>query len=530
MSTGLFISQVLPHEDTDEHEVIQRCGNLSIVHAPGTIQSYGALLVISEPDLTVKYASENTMKILGVPHENILNRNLSEALSPEAFQDLQRHFGSQNFKMVNPVRITFNGQQFNCILSRKGQLLYIDFEKVALGARDNAELYRELSQKAIMSIMQTQTIDDLLQVTVDSVREVTGFDRVMLYRFDEQYHGKVIAESLSGELPSFLNHCFPSWETPGPIRKLYMQTLTRYLPHIFDVEVKVAGTGIETTEGLVDLSSTNLRSCPRCHLDYMTNMGVGSSMSFSIVIDDRMWAMIACHKKRPIEVSYTHRLICEQVAGVLPDVLKQRENPEEYKKVVQSYKDLLINTVQNNGILQGLAGSGENLTNMVRATGAAVIHQGQIKLVGATPAEPDVQKLVEILCPEPNGLLYKDDQFGLLYTNNLSTTIKKRIPGGMSHLDFINHIKSVASGVIIVPLSRTKQDFLIFFRPEQVESAVWGGAPTTDTLFDEKYVHAPLNPKKSFETWQENVTGRSEGWVPYEVEAATQLRDSLLVM
>ena len=167
---------------------------------------------------------------------------------------------------------------------------------------------------------------------------------------------------------------------------------------------------------------------------------------------------------------------------------------------------------------------------MIRATGAAVIHQGQTRLIGATPAEADIKSLVNILCNPQSGLLYRDDQFGLLYTNNLAATVKKRVPGGLSHLDFITHIKAVASGVIIIPISKSKQDFLIWFRPEQVESAVWGGSPATDNIFPEKYIHAPLNPRKSFETWRENVSNRSEGWVPYEVEAATQLRDSLLAM
>ncbi len=530
MSTGLFISQVLPHEDTDNHEVIKRCGNLSVMHAPGTTQSYGVLMALSEPDLTIKYISTNTNKLMGIPHENMLGKRLSEALPMEAFQQLQKHVSSQNFKMVNPVRITINGKPFDVILHRKNQLLYLDIERVAPGARDNSEVYRELSQKAIMSIMQTQTVEELLQVAVDSIREISGFDRVMLYRYDEQYHGKVIAESNSGELESFLHHCFPAWETPGPVRKLYKDNLTRYLPHIFDVSVKVVGVDTDNTEGVLDLSTSNLRSCPQCHLDYMTNMGVGSSMSFSVTINDRLWALIACHKKRPAEVSYTHRLICEQVAGVLPDELQRRENPEAYKATVQGFKEQVVQSLQSGNKLDSLYAAGNNLLSMVRATGAAIIEQGQVRIVGTTPAEQDIRTLVSIICDEAKGIVYRKDPQGLIYTNNLADTVKTRVPNGLSHLDFITHIKSVASGLIVIPISRSRQDFLVWFRPEQVESAVWGGNPSTDNLFPEKYVHAPLNPRKSFETWRANVTNRSEGWVPYEVEAATELRDVLIGM
>ena len=525
-SNYYFVTQVLPHEDTDDHEVVARCGNLSIMHAPGEIQSFGVMLGIEEANQHISYVSKNTMKLFGLSYTDVLGKPLSTLFTAEDYRVLSSHLNSQNFKMVNPIQLRINDRPVDLILHRRNGILFIEVEKST--PNENAlSIYQSKSQKAIVRILETQTVPELIQVAVDEIREITGYDRVLFYIFDEQYHGKVIGESRVPDIDSFLGSRFPAWETPGKVRDLYQTNFTRYMPHVFDRAVPVVGINDAPTEGTLDMTNTILRATRQCHIQYLTNMGVGASLTFSMSMNGRLWGFIVCHKRKPGELSYTHRLICEQVAGVIPDELWSREQPEQYENKLMMLKDqILANVQQAPNVASGILGKYREVLEMTRANGVAICYNNVVKVIGQGPTEDEVRTLVQHLANDTYNLIFQQDLGGLIYTNNLVNYFDKM--GLAAQTNFARQIKTQASGVLIIPITASRKDFLIWFRPEQVTVATWGGNPSKSTIFDEKYMHAPLNPRKSFESWKANVVNRSEAWLPMEVGAAKKLRDSLI--
>ncbi|MGB0524943.1 MAG: GAF domain-containing protein, partial [Flammeovirgaceae bacterium] len=481
---------------------------------------------VRESDQSIAYLSENTMKVFGLPHQDLLGKPLATLFSSEDYQLIKANLGSQNFKMVNPIQVKVNGRAVDLILHRRNGVLFIEVEKSQ--PNENAlTIYQEKSQKAIVRILGAQTVPELIQAAVDEIREITNYDRVLFYVFDEQYHGKVIGESRVPDINSFLGSRFPAWETPGKVRELYRTNFTRYMPHVFDVPVKIAAADGSNTEGSLDMTNTILRATRQCHIQYLTNMGVGASLTFSMTMNGRLWGFIVCHKRKPGELSYTHRLICEQVAGVIPDELWSREQPELYESRLIGLKDQVVANVQQApNVASGILGKHKEVLELARASGAALYYNNILKVFGQGPTDDEVRTLIQHLVNDTYNLVFQEDSKGLIYTNNLVSYFDKM--GLSAQTGFARQIKEKASGLVIIPITPTGKDFLLWFRPEQVTVATWAGNPSKNTIFDEKYIHAPLNPRKSFESWKANVVNRSEAWLPMEVGTAKKLRDALI--
>jgi chemotaxis family two-component system sensor kinase Cph1 len=495
---------------------------MQTIHAPGSTQPYGVFLAVKEPELRITHISENCQKVFGVGYQGLLENNLSSLFAPQDFNTLRSNLGSQNFQMINPLRLSVNNKPYDLILHRNPTHLVIEFEPVAPGAESNVDMYRRLAQESIGKIMATQTTNELIRTTVDQIRQVSGFDRVMLYRYDEHYNGEVIGESLSPGTSSYFGQRFPGWETPAPIRELYAKNPCRYIPHVFHVPSKVLSNDPKP----LDMTYAQLRSCPDCHLQYMHNMGVSSTMSFPVVINNKLWALIACHSIRPREITYTQRIICSQVAQVFPELLKAKEQPQVYQGKVNQLRDRILSQVRTSThVVQGLVACQQDLLEMACADGFAIYFQGQITTVGRTPGQQEIQKVLGALCDQYNGLVYKEDPQGLIYTSSISKYLKRYAPStnGLAEALVPN-----ASGMLIIPISRSRQDYLLFFRTEQPTECVWGGNPDRALLFADKFNINSLSPRSAFDAWKQLVRGTSIPWIPFEVEAARSLRDNLV--
>jgi light-regulated signal transduction histidine kinase (bacteriophytochrome) len=515
----LFVSQVLPQQDLE----LTECDTMT-VHSPGEIQPHGVLIGVQEPSLTIAYASENTQKLFKIPYTQLLGRDLSNLLEPGELDKLKRNLGSQNFKMVNPLRLQVGGKPFDFVLHRHQGTLFMEIEPINDPNLDTAQVYGPLAQQAMMKILSAGPVEELMQVATDQIRAISGYDRVMLYMFDENYDGQVTAESRVPEMPSFLGLHFPSWEIPAKVRELYIKNMTRYIPHVFNVPVKVMAVNNTSTQGKLDMTFSLLRACMPVHIQYLTDMNVGSSTSFSIVVNGKLWAMFACHNRRPKEISYAHRLLCEQVAAVFPDELLAREEPERYQTKIKGLREAVQGSATPGADLgQALSNQAANLLQMVSAEGAAIYSKGTLRTVGKTPSETDIRSLMHLLCDPYKGLVFKNDLRGLLYTNNLGRLFK------LSSFDqgLAERVKDTASGLVVVPISRNREDYLVWFRPEVVQNATWAGNPE-ESIFPQKYRMAQREPKKSFEAWKSKVVNTATAWNAYEVENAAALRDALV--
>lgn len=477
---------------------------------PGKIQSHGAMLVLQESSLTVVQLSQNTNRIIGIDAKQLINQPLLNFLDAGSANALQKAIRSTNLKMVNPVRLNFRGKVCDAILLRHQGLLIIELEP-ANQDMDNVEAYQVAAMSAMEKIQGAVFVEQLIDIATNEIRDLTDFDRVMYYKFDEDYHGQVVAEATVRNADSFLGLRFPASDIPYRVRRLYMSTACRYLPDLFEPQVPLMPEINPVTRKPLDMTPTILRAVAPTHVEYMKNLGINSSMSFSIVKDGKLIGMFACHHYSGKFVPYVNRLVCEQIVEMFVSMLMQLDNEDVQINRLRKFKQSAQQALQNGQMQQAVT----PLLSMVNADGVAIYKNGQLTLGGYTPTSEEVLALINLLGNPSYNILYQEDAAGLFVTSKLSHVLV----GG-------ERIKDAASGVLAVPISRTQNDYILWFRPERILAATWAGNPDQAMHIDEKTMR--VSPRKSFQAWQKSVELSSEPWKSYEVRVATELRDALI--
>lgn len=477
---------------------------------PGKIQSHGALLLLQEPSLVVVQLSQNALKILGVDHKVMINQPILNFLTEPSKNILAKALKSTDLSMVNPVRLDFNGKLNDAIFLRKDGFLYIEIEPITADAEDNNEAYQMASMQAMEKFQNAVFPEQLIELITNEIREVTNFDRVMFYKFDEDYNGKVIAESSVRGVDSFLNLHFPASDIPKRVRDLYLTTKSRYLPDLHEPQVPLFPELNPITKKGTQMGMTILRAVAPTHIEYMLNLGINSSLSFNIVKDGKFYGMIACHHYSGKLVPYVNRLVCEQMVEMFITMLVQLDNESLQIAQLKPFKESALTTLRSN-----IKEAKTDLLAMTNADGAAIYIKNELHTFGYTPSQEQVLSLIGLLSDSAYNILYEKDSSGIFVTNKLS-----------AYLNGAEKIKHAASGLIAIPISKTSNEFILWFRPEQIITAAWAGNPDQAINIDEKTMR--VSPRKSFAAWKKNVEGSSLSWEAPEIQMATELRDALL--
>jgi light-regulated signal transduction histidine kinase (bacteriophytochrome) len=83
----------------------------------------------------------------------------------------------------------------------------------------------------------------------------------------------------------------------------------------------------------------------------------------------------------------------------------------------------------------------------------------------------------------------------------------------------------VAAGLLAISISRLHRHYIVWFRPEVVQTIDWAGDPRKEP---QPGRDGRLHPRRSFATWREELGGRSLAWSAAEVNAALELRQALI--
>jgi light-regulated signal transduction histidine kinase (bacteriophytochrome) len=463
-------------------------------------------------------ASENVASEFGIPHKDILGCSLADLIGPpEAVVELRAASETEHPAFQNPIPVEIGGRRFDAVLHANDGVIFAEFEPLGPGAPSRAELDR-LSESAILGMMVPDTLDELMQAGPKAVRGVTDFDRVMLYRFDEAFRGQVVGEALRPGVDSFSGLFFPAADIPGQARELYEQNSCRYIPSLVGVTHRVLPADSRLTGRPLDMSQTILRCVAPCHVEYLSNMGVAASMSFSIISEGRLWGLFACHHYQTARLSYVQRLVCEQIAMMFAAKLAELVNTgavaEEMERRLAAV--LAASPICRPDPLRQTWGPADEaaLLAMVDAESAAIYSDGEVGHIGACPDFSDLHGYIR---DDPDAFdrilrMYDDD--GLFYSNSIASV-----------LPFGDKMREKGSGVLVIPLARTGHKFLIWFRPELVVKATWGGNPSDGTLADPL---TRLSPRKSFAAWKEDIRDRAEPWTATQIANAVALRDYVL--
>lgn len=480
------------------------------IHIPGAAQPHGVMLVLRD-DQAVQ-VSGNTAQHFGLEVAEVLDGGLERLLEPEVLERVRASLRSEPLD-DNPLFLlsapAAGRGLFDLIAHRRAGLTILEFEAVNTG-RPRVDAYAEV-RRAINRLNGAATLTEFSSVLAREVQQLTGFDRVMVYQFGEDGTGTVIAEERRDDLTPFLGLRYPASDIPRQARALYVQNPLRI---IADVSYEPAPMfSREPDSEALDMSYCVLRSVSPIHLQYLKNMGVGASMSVSLVRGQELWGLIACHHQTPRHLPYDLRSACEllgQVASVQVSA-RQEQLDQSYRLNLKAAQAQLVERMaEERDLLEALVGSNTNLLRLIDTPGAAVILNGETVLLGVTPPREQVQALREWLDTHADG--------DVLHTAALA---QEYAPAAA--------FTAQASGLLAVRLSQSRHDYVMWFRPEELQTVTWGGDPNKPVEV------APdgserLTPRRSFEAWMETVRGRSRPWQAEELAAARALRRAIMAV
>lgn len=483
------------------------------IHILGLIQPHGVLLVLKEPTLEIIQVSRNTQEVIGRSPETLLNSSLANLLDDPQVQQIRQCL-TEDFESINPLDLSIQcparSLDFDGIVHRWDGVVLLELEpKPATGNLDFFDFYHQV-RGTITQIQKASTLLDMCQVVVNEIRRITGFERVMVYQMDSEGAGRVIAEETDQET-SYLDLHYPPSDIPKQARHLYTLNWLRLIPDAQYQPVGLIPANNPLTDQPLDLSFTVLRSVSPIHLEYMHNMGVTASMSISLLQEQQLWGLISCHHSSPKYTPYNIRTLCQFIGQVMSAELSNKETREdsEYKQQLKSLQTQFVETLSRaDHVLNGMVQLDVQLLHLVSATGAAICSGDQCIQIGVTPSEPEIYALLDWLKPHLRQ--------GLFATRSLS----KAYPTAES-------FQSIASGVLALEISRTQRNYVLWFRPEIIQTVKWGGNPNkpVEVLEDGQ---TRMSPRKSFALWQETVRGCSHPWKPCEMEAVAELRNLIV--
>jgi two-component system, chemotaxis family, sensor kinase Cph1 len=480
------------------------------------IQSHGVLLILQEPDLTILQVSNNTSMAFGLAPERLLRQPLTQILDEFQVDQFKAGLQADNLDLINPSKVWVrkSGDDylvFDAVFHRSADgFLVLELEPAQTNETIPFLSFYHLAKASIGQLSATADLHAFGEIVVGEVRKVTGFDRVMLYKFDDDGHGEVIAEAKLPEMESYFGLHFPESDIPQPARKMFLSNWIRVIPNARDEGVELVPAKNPLTDRPTDLTHSILRSAFPCHTEYLHNMGVGASLTISLIKDGHLWGIIACHHQTPKLVPYELRKACEFLGQVIFAEISTSEEVADhnYRSKLAQVQSVLIDRMSHaDNFIEGLVDREPNLLDLVDAKGAAICFGGHWTTCGQTPSEEELNYLVQWLAKNVEDEVFATDALPLIYSD-------------------AHRFKDVASGLLAIPLSR--RSYVLWFRPEVIQTVNWGGDPNNAYQVESSDGNVRLCPRKSFELWKETVRLHSLAWKTVEVSAALELRKAIV--
>ncbi|MGY3548500.1 light-regulated signal transduction histidine kinase (bacteriophytochrome) [Bradyrhizobium sp. USDA 4472] len=479
------------------------------IHVPGSVQPFGFLLTLSS-DFTICMASENAGHFLGTETSALLQRSIKDVFSGAALAAIRSRVdylsGPDAVERIFSLQLQAGMPLFDLAIHFSGAYLIVEAEpSVVEPGANSADLVRLMLGR----LRKTRGLTELAQESARQLKVLTGFDRVMVYRFADDGSGEVIAEAAASGLEPFLGLHYPASDIPRQARILYTRNWLRIIADV-DAGPATIRTTSTHTAALLDLSMSVLRSVSPIHIEYLRNMGVAASMSISILRDGKLWGLFACHHYSPRHISFEKRTASELFGQMFSWILEGREREDDmaYETHAHQIQERLMEVAasqahSSRAIIEFVS----EYRKMIACDGIAVWSEGQLTLQGDTPNEAEVKDLIGFINRTSPGRITASAEIGKVYAAGRS-------------------FRDRAAGFLAVPISRAPRDCLIFFRREVLRSVNWAGDP------HKSYAQGPLGdrltPRKSFELWQETVAGQSRPWTTADLRIAESLRVTLL--
>jgi len=477
----------------------------------GHIQPHGLLFALSEPDLIVRQVSANVSTLLGMSPGSLLGHSFETVLGAPLFETFRSQILSDEPFLAKPlyVPVTSRGTEMLATAHRYDGVLIVELELVhgthSLGPLElNAHI-----RTPVTRMEQATDVSELSQLASEEIRRLSGFDRVMVYRFDDAWNGEVIAEAV-GSLPVLYLHLrFPESDIPAQARQLFLLNPSRSIADVAATPVPIIPDIGPLTGRPLDLTRSSLRSVSSIHITYLRNMNVQSSMTVSIIVNHRLWGMIACHSAVPHRLDHSTRSLCELIVQIfasqvalridnfaLQSRLTSRRTLEKYMAEIDASQSLpQAGRLQYPQLLDLLAADGmvSRVDGLILSQGASVEEELLLPVIAKLQS-------ISVRGVASSSILSSLDPSAATYAGR-------------------------ASGALYIGLTEGTGDYLLLLRRELTETVVWAGNPDKAFSMDEK---GRLRPRTSFAAWKETVRGRSRPWGELEIENASLVREQLL--
>ena len=485
------------------------------IHIPGGIQPHGFLINVDPEDFTVRQVSENATELFRRDISEILGRQLDDLIGREYSDMVARALLNANV-LAQPIyvgAIEVGGVgYFDVIAHRCNHATLVEFESVQRSGAADFRLLYTMMGRFLKTLSHVDSIDAISEYAVRTIKEITGMGRVFLYTFDHNDDARVIAEALDPDYPSYSGQRFPASDIPQQARRLYIANHVRLIADANYTPARLAPELDPQTGKPTDLSFAGLRAVSPVHVQYMKNMGTIASMSISLVIKGRLWGMISCHDMAPKFVPFEVRTACEQLGQILAMRIESIIESTEYAyrlELRSKLVSILAALSQNEEFSHNMSTVSHDLLMLMGASGAALVFEGDTMLFGDTPTLAQVDQLVEWLGASASA--GRD-----LYHSSM---LARDFPPAAAYA-------ATASGMLAMAISRNYRHYVIWFRPEVVQTVEWAGNPAHKAAGSGPA--QPLTPRKSFDVWRETVRGTSAPWHKNELEVALEFRSAIL--
>jgi light-regulated signal transduction histidine kinase (bacteriophytochrome) len=479
------------------------------IHILGAVQPYGFLIAISN-EWVIRRVSANCVDFIGKAPEEMIGASLTSVFQPEAVHAIRNRMallrGEDAVERMFGLQLMPDGPLFDIAIHISERSMVIEVEP----APEHQEGDATGTLRAMMSrLNQADSIESFYREGARQVRALTGFDRVMVYRFDETGSGEVVAEAARTGIGSFLGLHYPAEDIPAQARALYVRNIFRVIADINATPVPITPQ-LDDKGNPLDLSLSVLRSVSPIHIEYLNNMGVGASLSISIVVEGKLWGLFACHHYGPRLPTLERRSVCELFGQMFALKLESRERlaTSQYLRSARDAADRLLGSLANDtSLFEDSDLLADTIGGAIKSDGVAVCIEGRIAVTGLTPPVDEIRKLTRRLNSRGSVELLALDR------------ISEIEPEAEAYAD-------VAAGMLVIPISRVARDYVILFRQEIVRTVRWGGDPRKVVTYGPN--GARLTPRKSFETWSELVRGSALPFTPAEIRVADTLRATMI--
>ncbi|MEA1032294.1 ATP-binding protein [Pseudomonas sp. N-137] len=500
-----------PENQEAFEELLANCADEPI-RFPGAIQPHGVLLMLSEPDFVIRQVSANVLQLMGHDPHGLPGQTLDALFGQQQAQAVLKACRADADGDNAPVEIVVNQLRFDALVHRHQGALIVELEQHLSDYRPEGVSGEANLGRMLQRLQSAKSLQALYEISVREIQAMTGYDRVLIYRFEEEGHGQVIAEASAPSMELYKGLFFPASDIPEQARELYRTNWLRIIPNADYTPVPLVPQLRPDTQTPLDLSFSTLRSVSPIHRQYMKNMGVLSSMSISLIEGDRLWGLISCGNRQPLLVPHEMRMACQTIGQVLSlqisamealDLTRQRDAKLEDLKVLATAM-----AESSDNVFDGLSHEPQRLMDLTGATGVAILEDNKLHRHGQCPEAEQIREL--------HKWMLETDQ-PVFSHHNLSSVFAPA-----------QAYQDVASGVLAIHLPKPVENGVLWFRPEVKQTIQWSGDPQKPLDLESSETGLRLRPRTSFEIWKVEMAGISTKWTHGDLFAANDLRRSAL--